>query len=107
MASRDIWINMHSCVFQRPQITLVHRTRAILRSLKNSLVHVIYIQIALETMLLPILIKTKQKVYRTHFFCNNSRKIKQYKEYSNRLNKLKSMCKIYSSMCISSFYSSI
>ena len=41
MVSREIWINMHSCVFQRPQIALVFRTRAIFR----------YIQIALETML--------------------------------------------------------
>ena len=41
MVSREIWINMHSLVFQRPQIALVLRTRAILRSLKNSLVHVI------------------------------------------------------------------
>jgi hypothetical protein len=41
MVSREIWINMHSRVFQRPQIALVLRTRAILRSLKNSLVHVI------------------------------------------------------------------
>jgi hypothetical protein len=32
---------MHSRVFQRPQIALVLRTRAFLRSLKNSLVHVI------------------------------------------------------------------
>ena len=41
MVSREIWINMHSRVFQRPQIALVLRTRAILRSLKNSLEHVI------------------------------------------------------------------
>jgi hypothetical protein len=32
---------MHSWVFQRPQIALVLRTRAFLRSLKNSFVHVI------------------------------------------------------------------
>jgi hypothetical protein len=55
MVSREIWINMHSSVFERPQIALVLRTRAILRSLKNSLVHVIPNLIALETMLLPIL----------------------------------------------------
>jgi hypothetical protein len=41
IVSREIWINMHSWVFQRPQIALVLWTRAILRSLKNSLVHVI------------------------------------------------------------------
>ena len=41
MVSRGIWINMHSWVFQRPQIALVLWTRAILRSLKNTLVHVI------------------------------------------------------------------
>jgi hypothetical protein len=55
MVSLEIWINMHSSVFERPQIALVLRTRAILRSLKNSLVHVISKLIALETMLLPIL----------------------------------------------------
>jgi hypothetical protein len=39
MVSREIWINMS---FQRPQIALILRTRAILlRSLKNLLVHVI------------------------------------------------------------------
>ena len=47
---------MLSCVFQRPQIALVLRTRAILRSLKNSLVRVFFPQIALEVMLLPILV---------------------------------------------------
>jgi hypothetical protein len=41
MVSREIWINMHSWVFKRPQIALVLWTRAILRSLKNSRVHVI------------------------------------------------------------------
>ena len=41
MVSRGIWINMHWGVFQRPRIALVLRTRAILRSLKNSLVHAI------------------------------------------------------------------
>ena len=54
MVSREIWINMHSRVFQRLQIAVVLRTRAILRPLKNSLVHVISMQIALEIMLLPI-----------------------------------------------------
>ena len=41
MVSREMWINMYSWVFQRPQIALVFRTRAIFRSLKNSLMHVI------------------------------------------------------------------
>ena len=38
-------------------------------------------------------IKNKQKMYRTHFFSNNSRKIEQYKDYSNKLNKIKSVSK--------------
>ena len=33
-------------------------------------------------------IKNKQKMCRTHFFSNNSRKIEQYKDYSNNLNKI-------------------
>jgi hypothetical protein len=41
IVSREMWINMYSWVFQRPQIALVLRTRAIFRSLKNSLMHVI------------------------------------------------------------------
>jgi hypothetical protein len=44
MVSREIWINMR-------QLDVL-RTRAILRFLKNSRVH---IQITLETMLIPIL----------------------------------------------------
>ena len=38
-------------------------------------------------------IKTKQKMYYTHFFSNDSKKIKQYKIYSNKLNKIKSINK--------------
>jgi CRISPR/Cas system-associated endonuclease Cas1 len=38
-------------------------------------------------------IKNKQKMYRTHFFSNNSRKIEQYQDYSNKLNKIKSVSK--------------
>ena len=54
MVSREIWINMHSGIFERPQITLVHgRTRAIL-GVFEKLTRACYIQIALETMLLPI-----------------------------------------------------
>jgi hypothetical protein len=37
MVSHEIWINMHSWVFQRLQIALVLCTRAILRSLKTHL----------------------------------------------------------------------
>jgi hypothetical protein len=32
-------------------------------------------------------------MYRTHFFSNNSSKIEQYKDYSNKLNKIKSVSK--------------
>jgi hypothetical protein len=35
MVSREIWMNMHSFGFQRPQIALVLRTRAILKSFKT------------------------------------------------------------------------
>ncbi len=38
-------------------------------------------------------IKTKQKMYYTHFFSNDSKKFKQYKIYSNKLNKIKSINK--------------
>jgi hypothetical protein len=41
MVSREMWININTWVFQRPQIALVFQTRAIFRSLKNSLMHVI------------------------------------------------------------------
>ena len=34
-------------------------------------------------------IKNKQKMYHTHFYCNNIEKVLQYKRYSNKLNKLK------------------
>ncbi len=38
-------------------------------------------------------IKTKQRMYRTHFYSNNKRKIDMYKSYSNKLNKLKKIYK--------------
>ena len=34
-------------------------------------------------------IKTKQKMYHTHFHSNNINKVIQYKKYSNKLNKIK------------------
>ena len=33
----------------------------------------------------------KQKMYRTHFYNNSEAKIKMYKSYSNKLNKLKNI----------------
>ena len=38
-------------------------------------------------------IKTKQRMYRTHFYSNNRRKIEIYKSYSNKLKKLKEIYK--------------
>ena len=38
-------------------------------------------------------IKTKQKMYSTHFLCKSPKKIQQYKIYANKLNKLKSISK--------------
>ena len=38
-------------------------------------------------------IKTKQKMYHTHFFSNDCIKVKQYKKYSNKLNKIKLISK--------------
>ena len=40
-------------------------------------------------------IKTKQKMYRTHFHSNNIEKVNQYKRYSNKLNKVKLESKNY------------
>jgi hypothetical protein len=51
MVSREIWINMHEWVFQRPQIALVLRTRCYFEVFEK-LTRACYIQIALETMLL-------------------------------------------------------
>ena len=39
-------------------------------------------------------IKTKQKMYHTHFHSNNINKVIQYKKYSNKLNKIKQKSKI-------------
>ena len=38
-------------------------------------------------------IKRKQKMYKSHFFSKNSMKIKEYKQYSNLLNKMKAKAK--------------
>ena len=38
-------------------------------------------------------IKSNQRMYRTHFYSNNKRKIEIYKSYSNKLNKLKEIYK--------------
>ena len=38
-------------------------------------------------------IKRKQKMYRSHFLSQNSMKIKEYKQYSNLLNKMKTKAK--------------
>ena len=38
-------------------------------------------------------IKRKQKMYKLQFLSENSRKIKQYKQYSNLLNKIKAKAK--------------
>ena len=38
-------------------------------------------------------IKRKQKMYKSHFFSKISMKIKEYKQYSNLLNKLKAKAK--------------
>jgi hypothetical protein len=46
MVSREIWMNMHSCIFQRPQINYFEVFEKLTRAC--------YIQIALETMLLSI-----------------------------------------------------
>jgi hypothetical protein len=51
MGSRKMWLNMHSWVFQRPQIALV----LLYFEVFEKLTHACYIQIALETMLFPIL----------------------------------------------------
>jgi hypothetical protein len=40
MVSHEIWINMHSWVFQRPQNSTSPKDECYLRSLKNSRVHV-------------------------------------------------------------------
>ena len=39
-------------------------------------------------------IKTKQKMYRSHFFSNDIEKVTIYKKYSNKLNKIKSTSKV-------------
>ena len=38
-------------------------------------------------------IKTKQKMYKAHFLSNDMVKIKQYKTYANRLNRIKKYSK--------------
>ena len=53
MVSRSIWKNRHSWVFQRPQSALILPTRAILIVFEK-LTRACFVQIALETMLLPI-----------------------------------------------------
>ena len=58
MVSRAIWKNIHSWVFQRLQIALVLRTRAILIVFEK-LTRACFFQIALETILLPIQIALK------------------------------------------------
>ena len=58
MVSRAIWKNIHSWVFQRLQIALVLRTRAIL-IVFDKLTRACFFQIALETILLPIQIKIR------------------------------------------------
>jgi hypothetical protein len=39
-------------------------------------------------------IKTKHKMYRSHFFSNDIEKVTIYKKYSNKLNKIKSTSKV-------------
>ena len=38
-------------------------------------------------------IKTKHKLYKTHFLSNNPIKVTEYKKYANKLNWLKNICK--------------
>ena len=38
-------------------------------------------------------IKVKQRMYRSHFFSNDVRKVAQYKQYANKLNKIKAISK--------------
>ena len=38
-------------------------------------------------------IKVKQKMYHTHFLCNDPAKISKYKQYSNSLNRIKTKAK--------------
>ena len=38
-------------------------------------------------------IKVKQQIYRSHLFSNDVRKVAQYKQYANRLNKIKAISK--------------
>lgn len=38
--------------------------------------------------------KRKQKMYKSHLLSKNSRKIKEYKQYSNPVNKIKAKAKI-------------
>ena len=58
MVFRAIWKNIHSWVFQKLQIALVLRTRAISIVFKKLTRRACFFQIALETILLLILIKT-------------------------------------------------
>ena len=38
-------------------------------------------------------IKVKQRMYRSHFFSNDVRKVAQYKQYANKLNKIEAISK--------------
>ena len=58
MVSRAFWKNTHSWVFQKPQIALVLRTRAILIVFEKLVFVRVFSQIALEIMLLPICTNT-------------------------------------------------
>ena len=39
-------------------------------------------------------IKVKQRMYRTHFYSNDTSKVTQYKRYANKLNRIKSISKL-------------
>ena len=60
MIYRAIWKNAHLLSFQRPQMALVLRTRVV-SIIFEKLTRACFLQIALETMLLPIQISETTK----------------------------------------------